>query len=154
MAAFGATAVTSTELRGKTASKVNAPVNVYQRVFSFVIPASSTVAGPIDLVGAALPPGTVVLSCVLSPSATLGTTVLALQTKTATAVIAAAATLTAERAATVTTPLAVPTTATANDIIQATTTTATSPASDITVTVTLTCAAIGKEVGRAAAVGN
>ena len=142
-----------TEVRGKAASKVNAPVSFFQRVISFVVNASTT-AATYDLTGATLPPGTAVLGVVLSPSATLGTSTIALQTKTATAVIAAAATLTAERSATVTTPLAVPTTVTANDTLQLVVATATTPASDITIVATLLCAAVGKEVGRSASVGN
>jgi len=145
MAAFGASAVNASRKRMKATAVATKNMGLEVITYSFVIPASSTVAGPIDLVGFELPPGALVIGGSVLPSATLGTSTLAFQTKTAGAVIGAAAVVTAERALTVTTPLAVPSTATANDVVQCTLAAATSPAADVTVTVMLVIAPSGSE---------
>jgi len=148
MAAFGASAVNATAKRVKASAQATKNFGIETLVHSFVIPASSTVAGPIDLVGLTLPPGSFILGGTVSASQSLGTTTLAFQTKAATAVIGAAGVVTAERALTVTTALAVPSTATANDTVQCTTAVATSPASDTTVTLTLYVAPVGAETAQ------
>jgi len=154
MAAFGATPVTATFKRGRKAlaNGINA---VNAMVFSFVIPASSTVAGPIDIAGVKLSPGSVILGGVVSPSATLGgTATLAFKTKTSNVVFSAATAYAAEVAIPNSIAIAVPSSATTDDQVQVSLAAASSPAADITVTVTLFVGSFGAEVGRSAAVGN
>jgi hypothetical protein len=151
MAAFGASTVTATYKRGRksTVGGINA---VTQQVFSFVIPASSTVAGPIDISGATVPPGTACLGMVISPSASLATTQLKITSGSTD--IAAKAAYTAEAGVTVNGVILNASSATSNAQLKATTSDATSPSSDVTVTVTLFLGCFGQEIGRAAAVGN
>ncbi|CAB4174750.1 hypothetical protein UFOVP1138_40 [uncultured Caudovirales phage] len=153
MAAFGATTVNATYKRGRK-STVGGINSVTQQVFSFIIPASATVAGPIDLTGASVPPGAVLLGGVISPSQSLGTTKLAFNTKTANVTFSAATAYTAEAAIVNSVPVMTPASATAADVIQCTTSVATAPATDTTVTVTLFLGCFGTEVGRSTAVGN
>ncbi len=142
MAAF--TDVTVTEKRNRP-NPVAARGNViYSRTVTFTIPASSTVATG-DLTGLKLPPGTLVLGGSIKPSATLGTSTVALKTETAGVTFVAAATVTAERSLTIGdgVGLAVPTSATADDQVQLVLGTATSPASAISVELTLVLCGIG-----------
>ena len=153
MAAFGSIAVPATFKRGRK-STVPGTNAVTQIVFSFPIQASDTVAGPIDIVGAKLPPGSVLLGGVVSPSQSLGTTKLEFKTKTAAVIFSAATAYTAEATIVNSIPVMVPSSATADDTIQVTTSVATAPASLTTVTVTLFVGNFGAEVGRAPSVGN
>jgi hypothetical protein len=153
MAAFGSIAVPASFKRGRksTVPGVNA---VSQIVFSFQLQASDTVAGPIDIVGAKLPPGSVILGGVVSPSQSMATATLAFKTKTANVVFSAATAYTAEASLVNSIPIAVPSSATADDQIQVSLATASAPATLTTVTVTLFVGHFGAEVGRAASVGN
>lgn len=144
MAAFGD--VVGTELRGKKAPAADTN-SIYTRTFSFVIPASSTVAAG-TITGIKLPPGTLVLGGCVVPSQSLGSTTLAFSCGTSTVVFSAAATYTAAAGlaapASAAAMLAVPPTATADDTVVCTTAAATSPSSATTVKVTLVCASVGQ----------
>jgi hypothetical protein len=144
MAAFGASAVTATEKRGRQATSYPDMLTTSTRVFSFVIPASSTV-GNVNLTNLKLGPGTILLGGTVKPSATLGSSTLAFTTVTSNVIFSAATAYTAEAAITNTIPLMVPSSATADDTINVALATATSPASDITVTVSLVIAQVGVE---------
>ena len=146
MAAF--TDVVVTEKRNSPNALMIRGNCVYSRTVEFVVPASSTVATG-DLTGLKLPPGTLVLGGFIKPSATLGTSTVALKTETAAVTFVAAAVATAERglAIAAAATLAVPTSATADDQVQLVIASATTPAAAITVELTLILSTVGAPVG-------
>lgn len=143
MAAFGDVVVE--EVRNVPAPLSYRGNVVYSRVVKFTIPADSTVATG-DLTGLKLPPGTVVLGGSIKPSATLGSSTIALKTETAGVTFVAAAVVTAERGLAIAagSELAVPTSATADDQVQCVIAAATTPSSDIVVELTLILASVGE----------
>jgi hypothetical protein len=144
MAAFGASTVTATEVKGRYASSATKFQKVYARTFQFTIPASVTVAAA-TLTGLTLPPGSFILGGVVSPSQSLGSTTLAFTTVTSNVIFSAATAYTAEAALTNSISLCVPSSATADDTVTCTTAAATAPGTDTVVTVTLFIAPFGKE---------
>lgn len=142
MAAFGASTVAITEKKGKLASSTWKALALYERTFTFVIPASVTVASAV-LSGLTLPPGSVILGGVVSPSQSLGSSTLAFTTVTSNVIFSAATAYTAEASLTNSIPLAVPSSATADDTVSVALAAATAPSSDTTVTVSLFIAQFG-----------
>ena len=152
MAAFGDVSLAYAEKKGRATAITNSEA-VYARTFTFTTQVSDTVAGPIDITGLTLPPGTSFLGGVVKPTKTsdgtilsTGSTTLAFKTKTAGIVFSAATAYTTELAMPASVPMCVPSTATANDIIQVTTASATLPAYAMTFYVTLYLANFGQEV--------
>lgn len=136
-----------------TCTEVKAPANpvavkgnvTYTKQFQVTVPASTT-AAELDT-GVYLPPGTLVLGCVIDTPTTFGATAtLALATETANVVFVAAANVQTTGGQQMTIAankgVAVPTSATADDQIQLALASAASPASDLVLTVTLVCASI------------
>jgi hypothetical protein len=136
--------ITATEVRNTPAGLAARANVVFSRTIKMTL--NALVAGTHNLVGLALAPGTVVLGGFIKPSATLGTSTLALKCATSGVTFVAAATVAAERglAIAAASTLAVPTSATVDDQVQLVSAVATTPASDIEVEVTLILAQVGE----------
>ena len=137
------TSSSQTELK----EKVNAPQNaivggVYQRVFSFTIPATAGATDTSELTDIVIPAGTVVLSCTTYSSAANGnSTTLAFSTTSTGAVFGAATAYAAStwKTQAVTTPLV---TTTADETVTVTNAVG-APSVATTITVSLVCASLG-----------
>lgn len=147
MAAFGASTVTATNKKEAKVSSQNNMITVGSQTFSFVIPASATVASA-ELAGLTIPKYSYLLGYIVSPSQSLGSSTLAFTTTTANVTFGAADTYTAsgDLVGTIASGLNIITTS-ADDTLTVTLAAATAPSSATTVTVTLILASYGATAG-------
>jgi hypothetical protein len=147
MAAFGASTVNATNKKEAKTPSQNNMETVSSQTFSFVIPASSTVASA-TLGALTIPKYSYLLGYIVSPSATLGSTTLAFTTVTQNVTFGAAHTYTAsgDLVGTIAAGLNI-ITGSIDDTLSVATASATSPSSDVTVTVTLILASYGAAAG-------
>jgi hypothetical protein len=145
MAAFGASAVKATNVKVAKTPSQNDMQTIATQTFSFVIPASSTVASA-TLTNFSIPRYSYLVGYCVTHSATLGSTTLAFTTVTQNVIWGAAATYTAATVGTVASGLNL-ITGSVDDTLSVTTAAATSPSSDVTVTVTLILASYGNTAG-------
>jgi hypothetical protein len=147
MAAFGAATVTATNKKEAKPCSQNNMETVSSQTFSFVIPASSTVASA-TLDGLTIPKYSYLLGFIVSPSATLGSSTLAFTTVTANVIFGAADTYTAsgDLVGAVASGLNL-ITGSVDDTLSVALAAATSPSAAVTVTVTLILASYGAAAG-------
>ena len=145
MAAFGASTVKATNKKEAKTPSQNNMQTIAAQTFSFVIPANSTVASA-TLDALTIPKYSYLLGYCVTPSATLGSTTVALTTVTQNVVFAAASVYTAAAVGAIASGLNL-ITGSVDDTLSVTLAAATSPSADVTVTITLILASYGSTAG-------